>query len=407
MNKETQICIGGGGFAGSVCACFLAQRLPSARIRLFERDTSLMAGFRRMAERPGRGAVDETTDPVAEIWRGVEFGRQLFFRFNAFAWDEWLRTFSPQAPRGCIRPAALADALEAELERRGVEVVTGRKLTEFRRESSGRYRIWFDIGNPMEADALVLATGGGRSHMLKLLGELGHAARDGGPAMLGLRLSGAAAKGLAGEEWDEAEVRWQNPQTGNWKVCRGTVQWRQPFLEGSAIARLTGQQEPEFWRGPGVHKLQVARIDAALGAWDSNRLGRWLEEAGGREIVELAPEGVGTAHWRTLLQQAKVSPQTAARSLGKREVQALASGLRGFTVKVKGFRQWKDEFSQEGGLELDSWDPTRLESRLSPGLFAIGEMLDLDGEPDGTNLHLAAAAAAVVSDALKSSRGGA
>lgn len=403
----THINIVGSGWAGALAAYFVARSNPSVRVRLIDRDKCILTGFRHMAERPGRGPANDQTDCPAEMWRGGDFARQLFYRFNAYAWEELLATFDPAGRRGAIRPSILAERLEAELEMAGVEILTGRRVTEFRRESSGRYRVWYDVGNPSEADYLILASGGGRSHVLKLLTELGHGVRSGGPAFLGLRMSGTAARGLAGEEWPRAVVRFSDPGTGQWRETTGSVQWRWPFLEGSAIARLTAFPDPERWRGKSVHKLQVALPHEITVRLDAGRLGRWLEESGSRAVIEQVPDGLSMAHWRTLLQNTGIDPTAACRTLERREVQALASDLRGFAVKVKGFRQWKDEFSEEGGLELDSWSPPTLESRLSPGLYAIGEMLDMDGEPGGTNLHLAAAAAWVVSEAVKSSLEGA
>ena len=67
----------------------------------------------------------------------------------------------------------------------------------------------------------------------------------------------------------------------------------------------------------------------------------------------------------------------------------LAAMLKSFPVSVKGSLGFEDAMVTAGGCALAEIDPATFASRLVPGLFVAGELLDLDGDSGGYNLHLA------------------
>ncbi len=46
-----------------------------------------------------------------------------------------------------------------------------------------------------------------------------------------------------------------------------------------------------------------------------------------------------------------------------------------------------DEFVTAGGVPTDELDPTSMESLLCPGLYCVGELVDVDGVTGGFNLQ--------------------
>ena len=59
-----------------------------------------------------------------------------------------------------------------------------------------------------------------------------------------------------------------------------------------------------------------------------------------------------------------------------------------------------------GGVSLDEVDMATMESRVCPGLFLVGEMLDVDGRIGGFNFQWAWASGWAAAQALVSSRSG-
>lgn len=69
----------------------------------------------------------------------------------------------------------------------------------------------------------------------------------------------------------------------------------------------------------------------------------------------------------------------------------LAAAIQGLLIPVTGVRGFELAQVTAGGLRTDEFTPESGESRLCPGLYAAGEILDVDGECGGFNLMFAVA----------------
>ena len=69
--------------------------------------------------------------------------------------------------------------------------------------------------------------------------------------------------------------------------------------------------------------------------------------------------------------------------------QRLAALLKGWSFPVTGTQPWPQAQVTAGGIALDEVDSATLESRLVPGLYFCGEILDVDGDCGGFNLQWA------------------
>ena len=120
---------------------------------------------------------------------------------------------------------------------------------------------------------------------------------------------------------------------------------------------------------------------------------------------------VGFLNKRLIVPVLKVAgipdPTRPASSLGEPGILALAAVLKRWPFEVTGTDSWTDAQVTAGGVDVADVFPETLESRLAPGLFFAGEVLDIDGDCGGFNLqwawssgHLAGSGAAA--RALKS-----
>lgn len=82
-----------------------------------------------------------------------------------------------------------------------------------------------------------------------------------------------------------------------------------------------------------------------------------------------------------------------AGSLSRREISAIWRMMRGFRVKVKSVCGLENAQVTAGGADMSQFDSYTFESRLVPGLYAVGEVCDVDGDCGGYNLHWAWASA--------------
>ena len=68
---------------------------------------------------------------------------------------------------------------------------------------------------------------------------------------------------------------------------------------------------------------------------------------------------------------------------------ALISCLKDFTMTLTTLRGFEEAIITRGGISLKEVNPSTMESKLMPGLYFAGEMLDLDALTGGFNLQIA------------------
>jgi predicted Rossmann fold flavoprotein len=89
---------------------------------------------------------------------------------------------------------------------------------------------------------------------------------------------------------------------------------------------------------------------------------------------------------RAILRAAGIGSHTPARDLPQARLVAL---LKDFRLKVIGVGDANQAQVTRGGASVDEFDPDTMASRRVEGLFAAGEVLDVDGRSGGFNLHWA------------------
>jgi hypothetical protein len=93
---------------------------------------------------------------------------------------------------------------------------------------------------------------------------------------------------------------------------------------------------------------------------------------------------------QALLKQAIARPLNGScRTLTEAERRATGHLIKQWSVPAIGTRDWSQAQVTAGGLDVGQFHVQSLESRLVPGLFAAGEILDIDGDCGGFNLQWA------------------
>jgi predicted Rossmann fold flavoprotein len=104
--------------------------------------------------------------------------------------------------------------------------------------------------------------------------------------------------------------------------------------------------------------------------------------------------------WQQLCTAASVRPEQNWADLSKAQLAGLAGELSAGRYNIQGKGQFKDEFVTCGGVDLDEVDFHTLRSRLVPGLYFAGEILDIDGLTGGFNFQSAWTTAWLAAQAL-------
>ena len=94
-----------------------------------------------------------------------------------------------------------------------------------------------------------------------------------------------------------------------------------------------------------------------------------------------------------VLDRLEIDPNMQANSLTKEKRRALVGLLKAFRVEITGKRPVAEAIITSGGVKVSEIDPKTMESKLVPGLFFAGELIDCDAYTGGFNLQIAWATA--------------
>jgi hypothetical protein len=90
-----------------------------------------------------------------------------------------------------------------------------------------------------------------------------------------------------------------------------------------------------------------------------------------------------------VLERLDIPAQTKVHSVTRQQRRGLLELLKGFSITLTGPRPVEEAIITSGGVKVGEVDPRTMESKLVPGLFFAGEILDVDAYTGGFNLQIA------------------
>ncbi|MDK2988612.1 MAG: hypothetical protein PWR16_141 [Methanoculleus sp.] len=127
-----------------------------------------------------------------------------------------------------------------------------------------------------------------------------------------------------------------------------------------------------------------------------NRLTEAVAAGGARQVkTVLCDLALPERFVRRLLDYTGVPPGETCARLPKKARNALAASLAEFPFRVSRLGGFDEAMVTRGGVALEGIDRKTMASRIVPGLYCIGEVLDIDGDTGGYNLQAAFSTAAL------------
>lgn len=93
-----------------------------------------------------------------------------------------------------------------------------------------------------------------------------------------------------------------------------------------------------------------------------------------------------------------------AKELNQNDISKIANAIKNFTLKCTGVKGYNIAQVTAGGIDVADFDSKTMQSKLCKNLYAIGEVLDVDGDCGGYNLHFAFASANLASKSAVSGK---
>ena len=106
-----------------------------------------------------------------------------------------------------------------------------------------------------------------------------------------------------------------------------------------------------------------------------------------RSIGNVFPEGLTKRFWLQLLAKSEVSKDKNWADTNKNEVNRISRNLFSCELQVLGKSRFKEEFVECGGINLKEINFKTMESKICPGLYFAGEVMDIDGITGGFNFQ--------------------
>jgi predicted Rossmann fold flavoprotein len=398
----------GAGAAGLMAARFAAEEAgPDLPVILLERTSDggrkiLISGGGRCNVLPSRAdASDYVTASSPNTLRKMLASWPLAEQRRFFEDDLGIR-LALEPETGKLFPESnrardVRDLLVSEVRRRGAKIGFDASVEGLVRGSEEEpWRVLLAGGREIAAAAVVVATGGlsvpktgSDGTGLNIVRTLGHTLHPTYPALTPLTATPPPHAGLAGVSLD---VRIEAPVA---KTAYGTVggsRERGAFVTtGGFLFTHRG------YSGPSVlnvsHLAVLSRI--AGGArqpvrvrWTAHGAPAWermLLERGGGSVAGLLRRHLPTRLADALLAEAELPTDRALAQLRRDERARVVELLTAYPLPWTGDEGYRKAEVTGGGVPLGEVDPTTLESRIRPGLFLCGEILDAFGPIGGYN----------------------
>ena len=131
------------------------------------------------------------------------------------------------------------------------------------------------------------------------------------------------------------------------------------------------------------------------------RIIRDLEQYRNRSMENALTDLLPRSMIPVVLRRLHIDPQLQANSLRKEDRRALTELLKAFDVEITGKRPVEEAIITSGGIKVSEIDPKTMGSKLVPGLYFAGEIIDCDAYTGGFNLQIAWATAYAAGSSIK------
>ena len=390
-----------GGGASGLAAAVIASEL-GARVTILERSDRVAKKL--LATGNGRCNLANTGKPI--YFGDEDFAQTVLSRVSPQdVRDFFDRLGVPTRPDSagrvypaCNQAAAVVDALRLRLAASGVRIVTGAQATEIRKTESG-YTVKTSAGD-FSGDSVIVCCGGlaapklGAVNAYSLLTNLGCKLLSPGPALTPIETDKAPIKGLSGLRLPVTLTLCDGRKPV--AATQGEMLFADYGVSGVCVMQLARDAHNllkrkarpvlyvDFSPAMGLGDYRMERIPPHDPYVNERRMLRYLQE---REAY--MPEN-------DLLLGAL--PRLLRERLPRVSVEELAHLLCAYPLPVTGVRGYDQAQVTQGGIDTKDFSPETLEHRQHKGLYACGEILNVDGDCGGYNLQFAFACGMIAAE---------
>ena len=401
----------GAGAAGLAASIFCARAAPRARVICV--DGARNIGAKILVSGGSRCNVTNRVVTEHDFWGGdqrvVRAVLRAYPASRAIAFFDELGVRLREEDEGKLFPESnrartVLDALTTALSTAGAELHTSRRISGIRWSNAEDFVLTTTDDAVYRAPLVVLATGG---RSLPKTGSdgagydfarsLGHGYVDTTPALVPLILDDSNHAQLSGVAHPVAVTIRRDH--GSPIRLVGSMLWTHFGASGPVMLNSS-----RHWLRARLAGREAVIVVSVVPGETFASLEQWLvAEQGSRPralVRTVVASRVPAAIADVWTERAGITAETTMSHLTRDDRRRLVHALLETTLQVRDSRGYNYAEVTAGGIPLTEIDPATMESRVRPGLYLIGEVLDVDGRIGGFNFQWAWSSAWVAAAAI-------
>ena len=403
-----RVAVIGGGASGLMCAGFLS--LNGNDVDLFESNEKL--GKKLFITGKGRCNVTNYCEPNEVLNNVVTNSKFLYSSLYSFTSEDTINFFENlgvpiKIERGnrafpaSDKSSDIIKALERFLIKNDVNIYLNNKVIKIEKNND-LFNITTTCGTYNSYDATIICTGGKTYSATGSSGDgynfarkFGHTITDICPGLVPLILDDNFVKSIEGLSLKNVKLI---AKIGN-KIIKelfGEMLFTSNGVSGpialsmsSYINKLKDIKLSIDFKPALSHEQLISRIKRDI---DDNRNSQVSTLIAGLLPKALVPIVLGKLHY---------DATTKNKSLNDVQIKSIANLLKDFTLNYKGLDKLDFGIITSGGVNVKEVNPKTMESKIVPGLYFAGEVLDVDALTGGYNLQIAFSTAYTVANSIK------
>ena len=383
----------GGGAAGFFCAVNAARMNPLLEVILLEKSSKLLSKVR--VSGGGRcnltHACFDREEMSRHYPRGQRFVKKAFHRFfttDTIQWFEERGVPLKTEADGRMFPQSdnsesIVSCLLREVNQYKVDIRMNSEVLKLQKTADG-FDLHLSQGKTIVADYVCVACGGyPKTPMFDWLIQTGHTIESPVPSLFTFNIPGHPVTGLMGVSVPAATVK-----IGGTKLEEtGPLLITHWGLSGPAVLKLSARGARELAERNYHFPITVNWLPGQQDQQLAMQFRGIRQELAAQKIGIRNPFTLPQRLWDLLLELSGIDPEKRWADLPVKEQNKLVVNMVQCSFEVKGKTTFKEEFVTAGGIRLNDIDVNTMQSKILPGLYFAGEIMDVDGVTGGFNFQ--------------------
>lgn len=382
----SKVAVIGGGAAGMFAAIFAARN--KNEVHLFEKNERL--GKKLFITGKGRCNVTNAADIETLLSNVRANPKFLYSAFYGYSNDMVMDFFEKEGCRLKVErgdrvfpvsdhSSDVISALERAMKKEGVKIHLHHEIKS--------------LEEVKDFDSVIIATGGMSYQATGSTGDGYRFAKDLGmkvteltPGLVPFNIEGEIPKMLQGLSLKNVTAAIYDGKKELYKDF-GEMLFTHFGVSGPLI--LTGSSFISKQIKKGSLRLVIDLKPALTKEQLDARLLREFEEGKNKQFKNVLGSLFPSKLIPVMIDLSGIEPEKKVNEISRAEREAFVHLIKNFELKIVSLRGWNEAIITRGGVSVKEINPSTMECKEHPGVYFVGEVLDLDAKTGGFNLQIA------------------